>query len=205
MTVSGSSTRQLLLATANDHKAREIVELLGDVPFQIVTPRDLQLDVDVVEGGDTYEANALLKARAAVGASSLAAIADDSGLEVSVLDGAPGIRSARFAGEEATDEEKNLLLLNQMQDVPESDRGARYVCVAVLVDPTVKDEETRFRGEWEGSISFAPEGEEGFGFDPVFVIVEEGQTVAQLGAEYKKAHSHRSKAFRQLADHLRGL
>ncbi len=200
-----SPAQRLLLATANAHKAREIGELLGGIPFQVVTLRDLDLELDVVEDGDTYEANARKKATAAAEASGLVSIADDSGIEIDVLDGIPGVYSARFAGDDATDEQNNALLLNQLQDVPEPDRGARFVCVAVLVALGGEGLEASFRGEWSGRIGFAPAGEEGFGYDPVFVIPEEGRTVAQLGAAYKRAHSHRSQAFRLLADFLRGL
>jgi len=202
---AGRLIGKLLLATDNPHKAREIGELLGDIPFELVTPRDLGLELDVAEDGDTYEANAGKKATTAAERSGLLSIADDSGIEVDALNGIPGIRSARFAGEDATDEENNTLLLNQLQYVPETDRGARFVCVAVLAGPASGEQKASFRGEWHGRIAFAPAGEEGFGYDPVFLIPEEDRTVAQLGIAYKQAHSHRSRAFRQLADYLRGL
>jgi XTP/dITP diphosphohydrolase len=153
----------------------------------------------------TYEANARKKATAAAKVSGLLSIADDSGIEVEALEGIPGVRSARFAGEDATDEQNNTLLLNQLQDVPDTDRGARFVCVAALAAPAGGGLEASFRGEWSGRIAFAPAGEEGFGYDPVFLIPEEGRTVAQLGTAYKRAHSHRSQAFEQAAAYLRGL
>ena len=202
---NGGTPRRFLLATGNAHKAAEIRELLGDVPAELLSLADLQLDLDVAEDGETYEANALAKARAAARLSGLPAIADDSGIEVDALEGTPGIRSARFAGEDATDHRNNELLLNLLRDVPEGRRGARFVCAAVLVEPGEGGREVRFRGEWQGRIAFEPAGETGFGYDPVFLIPEEGRTVAELGTAYKRAHSHRSRAFRQIAAHLKDL
>jgi len=196
----------LVLATGNTHKADEIRVLFRDVNTRLVSLGELGLDVDVVEDGDTYVENALIKARAAASAAGMPAIADDSGIEVDALDGVPGIRSARFAGEDATDLENNELLLKMLEQIPEQERGGRFVCAAVYVPASTQPgEEIVCIGEWPGRIGFAPRGESGFGYDPLFIIPEEGATAAELGPEYKREHSHRSRAFTALADHLKAL
>jgi len=201
-----SGQKSVVLATGNTSKAQEIRELLSEVDARLVSLNDLGLEVDVVEDGATYKENALIKARATAASTGLAAIADDSGIEVDALEGRPGIRSARFAGEGATDAENNALLLNMLEQVPESERTARFVCAAVYVSGTDSpDEEIVCLGEWAGRIGFAPKGESGFGYDPLFIIPGEGITVAELGQEYKQRHSHRFQAFTALADHLKAL
>lgn len=196
----------VVLATGNPHKADEIRVLLHDVNTRLVSLSELGLDVEVVEDGDTYAENALIKARAAARAAGIPAIADDSGLEIDALDGAPGIRSARFAGEGATDPENNALLLKMLEQVPEQERTGRFVCAAVYVPEAGQPGgEIVCVGEWPGRIGFAPKGESGFGYDPLFIIPEEGATVAELGPAYKTRHSHRSRAFTALADHLKAL
>lgn len=207
--MSGDSTdlTRVVLATGNRNKAAEIADLLDDVPLQLTTLADLGLQIEVEEDGDSFQANALKKARAVAEATGMPAIADDSGLEVMTLDGAPGIRSARFAGEAATDEENNSLLLSMLEGVAGEERAARFVCVAALVRTVAGNEpvEVTFRGEWEGRIADSRAGENGFGYDPVFLIPEKGATVAQLPPQYKQRHSHRARAFRRLADYLKGL
>ncbi|MFC1499638.1 RdgB/HAM1 family non-canonical purine NTP pyrophosphatase [Candidatus Zixiibacteriota bacterium] len=196
----------LVLATGNVHKAEEIRILFRDTGIRLVSLGDLNINMDVVEDGDTYVENALIKARAAASAAGMPAIADDSGIEVDALDGAPGIRSARFAGEDAADPDNNALLLNMLEQVPEQERGARFICAAVYVPESAQPgEEIVCLGEWPGRIGFAPAGESGFGYDPLFIIPEEGATAAELGPEYKREHSHRSRAFIALADHLKAL
>jgi XTP/dITP diphosphohydrolase len=207
MSATSAGRTRVMLATGNRHKAAEIADLLSDAPFQLTTLADLDLQIEIEEDGDSFRANALKKARAVAEATGMPTIADDSGLEVQALDGAPGIRSARFAGEEATDEENNSLLLSMLKGVMDDERAARFVCVAAFVSRVTDNEplEVTFRGDWEGRIADIPAGDNGFGYDPVFLIPEEGATVAQLSPEYKQRHSHRSRAFRQLADHLKGL
>lgn len=197
----------VVLATCNTHKIDEIRQILADIPVEILSLADLGVAIDVVEDGESYTENALIKARAAHRATGMAAIADDSGIEVNALGGAPGIRSARFAGHNSTDEENNLLLLSRMKDLPEKEREARFVCAAVLVIPEEQggDKEMVCTGEWHGMIGVQPEGRYGFGYDPLFVIPEEGATAAELGEAYKREHSHRSKAFRALAEHLKAF
>jgi len=201
-----SGQKSVVLATANTHKAQEIRELLSEVDARLVSLKDLGLEVDVVEDGATYVENALIKARATAASTGLAAIADDSGIEVDALEGRPGIRSARFAGEGATDAENNALLLKMLEQVPKGERTARFMCAAVYVPGTdCPEEEIVCLGEWPGRIGFVPQGESGFGYDPLFIIPGEGITVAELGPEYKQRHSHRFQAFTALADHLKAL
>lgn len=199
--------KSVVLATGNTHKRDEIRQILADIPVEILALADLGVAIDVIEDGESYVENALIKARAAQRATGMAAIADDSGIEVDALGGAPGIRSARFAGHDSTDEENNLLLLSQMKNLPETERKARFVCAAVLVIPEERggEKEIVCTGEWHGTIGFQPKGRHGFGYDPLFVITEEGATAAELGETYKREHSHRLKAFRALAEHLKAF
>jgi XTP/dITP diphosphohydrolase len=203
--VAETAPQRLALATNNAHKAGEIADLLGAAPVVLLTPADLGVRLEVVEDGDSYEANALKKARALQALTGLPTLADDSGLEVDALDGAPGIRSARFAGEDADDRENNLMLLRLLEHVPAEHRQARFVCVAALVGIGDERAVNLFRGEWEGEIAGTAAGESGFGYDPVFFLPEQGATVAELGADYKREHSHRARAFRRAAAYLKTL
>lgn len=173
----------------------------------MISLAELDIHGETEETGNTYEENATIKAIAAMEAAGMPAIADDSGLEVEALEGAPGIKSSRFAGEDATDEENNRLLLKMMEGVPESERGARFVCTAVLVRPAVSTgiDKVAFRAEWHGFIASTVRGKAGFGYDPLFVIPDENATVAELGDKYKQRNSHRAKAFQALARHLETL
>ncbi len=197
-----------VLATGNPHKAEEIRALLEGSPVELCTPAELGFSAEVEEDGASYEENAFKKARKAARVAGMAAIADDSGLEVDALGGAPGIRSSRFAGEPGDDELNNALLLKRLEGVPPSRRGARFICVAVWVRvpaPGEQGEEVSFRGIWEGRIAGEPAGSSGFGYDPVFLVPEEARSVAELGEAYKEEHSHRARAFRALAEYLRAL
>jgi XTP/dITP diphosphohydrolase len=182
----------LVVATRNEHKLRELREALPGLELEPL-PDDVELPP---EDGDSFAANALGKARAAYRATGRPAIADDSGIEASALDGRPGIHSARFAGEDATDEENLRKLLNE---VGEDDRRVAYVCVIALVGD---DREELFEGRCEGELVHEPRGDGGFGYDPAFVPEETGaddeRTMAELGPEEKHAISHRGKAARQL-------
>jgi len=201
-----SGSRAVVLATGNRGKAAEIRNLLADVPVTILSLADLDLTLEVEETGATYAENALLKARAAAALAGEPVMADDSGIEVDALDGAPGIHSARFAGPNATDPENNSLLLRRLADIPDPHRRARFVCTAVLVDPRESGrEEIICTGEWPGTIAHDLRGESGFGYDPLFLIPEQGRTVAELGEKYKQQHSHRARAFRALAPYLEAL
>ena len=188
-----------VLATANPDKAREIEEILGPIGVTLL-PRPADVP-EVIEDGETLEDNALLKARALVTATGRAAIADDTGLFVDALNGAPGVWSARYAGEQATYADNCAKLLRELHDVAAPDRTARFRTVAAVAYPDgswfVVD------GEVEGTIATSPVGENGFGYDPLFMPESaRGRTMAQLTPDEKHALSHRGNAFRALAEAL---
>lgn len=175
--------------------------LLGDVAVDLLSLRDYGDLPDVVEDGRTFFENALKKARVVSLWTGEMALSDDSGLEVDHLGGAPGIYSSRYAGEEATDEEKIRKLLTSLQGVPEQGRGAAFRCVLVLYRPDGSFES--FEGRWRGRIHEQPLGTHGFGYDPVFFLPEQGVTVAQLDPDLKNRLSHRARAFQKLKEYLR--
>jgi XTP/dITP diphosphohydrolase len=184
---------KILLSTGNQGKVTEYRELLKDVPCELVTPRELGINTVVEETGDTLEENARLKAVSLCRESNLITLADDSGLFVDALHGAPGTHSARYAGEFASDRDRIALLLSQLTAVLREKRTARFRCViAVAVPPDGQVEYAR--GECEGFIAFEPKGNEGFGYDPVFHFVEFGRTMAELPMDVKNRVSHRGKA-----------
>jgi XTP/dITP diphosphohydrolase len=191
---------RLTLATRNPGKIREILEICADWPVRWALEEAPAPFVE--ETGSTYLDNALAKARATVGAWGLPAIADDSGIEVHALGGKPGVRSARFAGEEATDEQNLNLLIERISPVPEAERTARYRCVAVCAWPD--GQTTWAEGTCEGRLILEPRGSGGFGYDPIFVPEGERSTMAELSPERKNAISHRGRAFRSLGQALRG-
>jgi XTP/dITP diphosphohydrolase len=197
----------VVLATQNRGKLAELRQLLADVPVELVAIGDVVPGyISPLEHGDTLEANALIKARAAASAAMLVAIADDSGLEVDALGGRPGVRSARFAGEGATDAENNAALLEALTEVDEPGRAARFRSVIALVDPWSEGAEPRvFEGRCEGSIARHARGGGGFGYDPLFVVASLGRTFAELGDDEKNEHSHRGKAVAALVPELRSL
>jgi len=198
-TTASTGAARVVLATHNRHKLAEVRAIMaaaGLDPAAIVSASDLGTPAPV-EDGLTFADNALIKARALVAATGLPAMADDSGLAVDVLGGAPGIFSARWCGRHGDDEANLRLLLDQLADVPDPHRGARFCCAAVLVTPG--GAETVEHGTLEGTLTFAPHGEGGFGYDPILVPVGETRTCAQLTSEEKNARSHRGQAFRALA------
>ena len=186
---------KLLLATHNQGKVGEFRHLLKDSPFVLVTPSELSISMVVDESGDTYEENASIKARAFSAASGLVSLADDSGLEVDALDGAPGPRSARYAGPDASDGQNLALLLRNMAGVPWERRTARFVCVVAIAIPSGEVE--LCRASCEGIIGLEPSGASGFGYDPVFYLPQLGKTMAQLDMEGKNRISHRARAVRR--------
>lgn len=193
---------RLLLATHNQGKRREWQALLDGLDVEILLPdEDLGILLDVEETGETYTANALLKARAFAHASGLPTLADDSGLEVDALDGAPGVRSARYTL--GSDKVRYRALLKALEDVPESQRGARFRCVAALVLPD--DREFTAEGICEGVIAFNARGEGGFGYDPVFYLVEQDKMMAELSGDEKNRLSHRARAAQGLREILAPL
>ncbi|MGZ4132168.1 MAG: RdgB/HAM1 family non-canonical purine NTP pyrophosphatase [Actinomycetota bacterium] len=189
---------RIALATRNDHKLRELGQICADWPVEWVTVRthDPSAFPDVEETGDTYLDNALLKARAVAEALGMPALADDSGIEVDALGGKPGPRSARFAGERATDEQNLKELLRALKGIPSGGRGARYRCLAVLALPG--DGDLHSEGVCEGALAAKPRGVGGFGYDPIFVPVGWDTTMAELTPEQKDRISHRGRAFRAL-------
>lgn len=197
---SHMNSPRILLATNNAGKVRELLVLLAGMPFAVATPSDEGIALDVEETGDTFEENAVLKARAFAEASGLLSIADDSGLEVDALGGEPGVRSARYAGSEASDEDRVRYLLGKLEGVEWKERGARFRSVVALAYP---GGETRlFEGACEGMVAFEPRGEKGFGYDPIFYIPSLDKHMAELELEEKNRMSHRGQATRKAAEFL---
>lgn len=192
--------RRLVLATGNADKVREIEELFLPLGLSVVAVTRLVRPWAIEETAGSLAGNALLKARAAWRATGGATIADDTGLFVDALGGAPGVRSSRYAGPEATYADNVRALLEALRDVPERQRTARFRTVVAFVQPD--GGERTFEGELGGRILEAPRGDEGFGYDPVFFVPEEGKTLAELPLALKNAISHRSKAFRAVAAFL---
>lgn len=195
---------RIVVATGNAGKLAELDRILDGLDVELVPMGDLGLP-SPVEDGDTFEANALIKARGASEATGLAALADDSGLEVDALGGAPGVHSARYAdsGEEAADLANNRKLVRELAAVPDAERTARFVCVAALVAPDGRS--WTERGTMEGRIDDEPRGHAGFGYDPHFVGAGETRTNAELAPEEKDARSHRGAAFRAIRPHVESL
>ena len=191
---------KLILASNNQKKLKEIIEILGDRFDEIVTLREAGIDHETVEDGETFLDNARKKAREIAELSGCCALADDSGICVDALGGAPGIYSARFAGEHGDDEANNALLLEKLRDV--SDRSAHFTCVVVLRWPDGR--ELSAEGRLYGEIAHEPAGDGGFGYDPIFYLPDRGCTDAQLPPGEKNRISHRGKALRALLEKLDG-
>jgi XTP/dITP diphosphohydrolase len=185
------------MASGNRGKLREIARILADLEFTVVPQSEFNVS-EADESGDTFVANALIKARHAAAATGLPAIADDSGLAVDALQGRPGVFSARYAGADANDVANIDKLLHELELVEDENRGATFHCVACFVTPD-SDDAVIAQGSWRGSIARQRIGEGGFGYDPVFVDAELGVTSAQLTAEKKNQRSHRGKALAELA------
>ncbi|SDX64804.1 XTP/dITP diphosphohydrolase [Ruminococcaceae bacterium YAD3003] len=193
---------KLILATSNKDKAREIAEILSDTPFVVTTMKEEGYDPDIVEDGKTFEENALIKARTVHAlAEGAYVMADDSGLCIDALDGAPGIYSARFCGENSTYPEKFAKIFEMLKDVPEEKRTAKFVCSIAVVRPD--GSEFTVRGEICGVLHEKPMGDGGFGYDPIFYVPEFGMTTAQMTKEQKNSISHRGKASRAMAEKLK--
>lgn len=192
-----SVPRRVVLATSNPGKLRELARLLAPLGCEVIAQSAFGI-APVEEEGGTFVENAILKARAASAGSGLPAIADDSGLTVDVLDGAPGVRSARLAGEGASDEENVRALLSLMEGVPEERRGGCFACVVVYLREARDPLPLIAQGRWRGLILPAPRGKGGFGYDPVFYVPEHRASVAELSAETKNASSHRARAVEAL-------
>ncbi len=194
---------QIVLATRNEHKKQELVALLHDLNVSIKTLDDFPGAPEVVEDGDTCEANAIKKAVEIARYTGLPAVADDTGLEVDALGGQPGVFAARYAGEHASYEDNCRKLLQELQGVPPNRRGARFMTVAAIAFPAA---ETRSaKGVLEGSIAEQAAGSHGFGYDSIFLVPEYRQTLAQLSPDVKNTISHRARAFGQAKTLLRQI
>lgn len=194
--------RTLLLATTNEHKLNEFRAIFRELPFQLLSLRDVRIDTDIEETGTTFAENAILKARFYAQAANTLALADDSGLEIDALGGAPGIYSARFAGRATPYSERFRLIFERLRDVPPDQRTARFRCAIALAKPS--GEMRVVEGTIEGLIAESPRGENGFGYDPIFLVPEYGQTTAEMTSEEKHQISHRGRAAaaaRRLLEH----
>ena len=197
--------QRLIFATGNEHKMKEIREILDESKYEIISMKEAGVDIDIVEDGKTFEENATIKAEAVAkicrenGYQDIV-LADDSGLEIDYLNKEPGVYSARYMGENTSYRIKNQIILDRLHGVPDIVRSARFVCViaAAFPDGTI---ETR-RATIEGRIAQEPAGENGFGYDPIFYLPDRGKTTAQLSAEEKNEISHRGKALRQIKEIL---
>ncbi len=204
------TVRRLLIATRSTHKLRELRELLALERTELITLDDLGIEGDPIEDGETFETNAAIKARFGLRASGLPTLADDSGLEVDALDGGPGVRTRRYAGEDATDEDNNRKLLTALDGLPSERRGARYVCALAVALPGVAGPRggvsvISTRGTCRGRIASEPRGVGGFGYDPIFEPASEppgGRTLGLWTPAEKHAISHRSQAARRMSPRL---
>lgn len=195
--------KTLLIGTANRDKVKELVELLAGLPWEVKCLADFPPVMEPEETGETFEENALLKARFYSTHFNLPCVADDSGLEVDFLGGAPGVYSARYAGEGCSYSDNNNKLLDALEEALWHERGARFVCVAAFVSPEAMEHIER--GECEGHIAAESFGNKGFGYDPVFVPKNEERTFAEMSAAEKHALSHRGKAFSKMRTYLESL
>lgn len=191
---------KFVLASKNDHKLAEMRRILGGLGVEVVLESDVGVDIDVEETGETFEENSLLKAKAVMEATGLPAIADDSGLCVTALSGGPGVYSARYGGEGLSDAQRYRLVLEGLKG--QIDRSAKFVSVVTACFPG--GDTLVARGECPGVIAYAPQGENGFGYDPVFFVPALRKTFAQMSAEEKNSVSHRGKALEKFKEELEG-
>ena len=192
--------KQIVFATGNKDKMREIREIMADVDVEVISMKEAGIIVDVVEDGETFEENSLIKAKAIAEHTDAIVLADDSGLEIDYLDKAPGVYSARFMGEDTSYDIKNQALIDKLEGVPKEARTARFVCAIGAVLPN--KETLVVRETMEGYIGYEIAGENGFGYDPIFYLDEFGCSSAALSREQKNEISHRGKALRAMKDIL---
>ncbi len=192
---------KIIFATGNKNKLREIKEILGEEKYDIVTMKEAGIDIDIVEDGKTFEENSLIKSRAiAAIAKDAIVLADDSGLEIDALNKEPGIYSARYMGEDTSYDIKNANLIERLDGVEKQDRSARFVCAVSAVFPDGK--EAVVRGTIEGYIGWEPMGENGFGYDPIFYLLDKDVSTASISPEEKNAISHRGQALRMIKEEI---
>ncbi len=192
--------KRMIFATGNENKMKEIREILGALPLEILSMKEAGISADIVEDGKTFEENALIKARAICKLAGEMVLADDSGLEIDYLNKEPGIYSARYMGEDTSYHIKNKSLIDRLEGVPNEKRTARFVCAIAAVFPDGK--ELVVRGTVEGIIGYEEKGENGFGYDPIFYLPERGCTTAELPPEEKNSISHRGNALRMMKELL---
>ncbi|MCK8825341.1 XTP/dITP diphosphatase [Fuchsiella alkaliacetigena] len=194
--------KKLLIATGNEDKVKEINELLAELEVEVITPAQIGGIPEVVEDGETLEENAVKKASEVHEATGLATIADDTGLLVDALDGRPGVYSARYAGEDASYEDNNSKLLEELAGLPKSERSAKFQTIIALVD--LKGKAHIIEGTCKGHIALEPLGENGFGYDPIFIPKGYKKTFAQLTPQEKNEVSHRGKALLKIKNYIKG-
>ncbi|MCO5184595.1 MAG: RdgB/HAM1 family non-canonical purine NTP pyrophosphatase [Anaerolineae bacterium] len=193
---------KLLVATHNQGKVAELSAMVRDLQIECISLADAGISAEIDETGHTFLENATLKATSYAQLSGMLTLADDSGLEVDALDGAPGVHTARFGGSDLTQPERNALLLQSLTGIPDDRRSARFRCVVVLAGPDGLPL-AQAAGTLEGVIASAPAGSGGFGYDPIFMLPHSGHTLAELSAEQKRAISHRGQAFQRITPAIR--
>ena len=194
---------EIIFATKNEGKVKEIKAVLGEIGIEVLTMTEVGIDIDVVEDGLTFEENAIKKAMEIMKVSNKIVLSDDSGLEIDFMGKKPGVHSARFMGKDTPYQVKNNEILKALKDVSLSDRTARFVCVIAAVFPDGKVLTTR--GTIEGQIAQEVKGENGFGYDPIFYVPELEKNLAEVSSSEKNVISHRGKALREMAEKLEGL
>ena len=192
--------KRLIFATGNEHKMIEIREILGELPVEILSMKEAGIETDIVENGNTFEENALIKAKEVCKLAGEMVLADDSGLEIDYLNGEPGIYSARYMGEDTSYRIKNQNLIDRLAGVPDEKRTARFVCAIAAAFPDGRS--FVVRGTIEGMIGYEERGENGFGYDPIFYLPERGVSTAELPPEEKNSISHRGNALRKMKELL---
>lgn len=192
----------IIFATSNEGKMKEIREILRDLPFEVISMKEAGISIDIVEDGSTYEENAIIKAKTIMEMTGKLVLADDSGLEVDAMDKAPGIYSARFLGENTSYDIKNNYIIDQLKDITGEARSARFVCAIACAFPNGDIKTTR--GIIEGYIGDKISGENGFGYDPIFMVPQFGCTTAELAPDMKNQVSHRGLALEKMKEILRG-
>ena len=191
---------KVIFATNNEGKIREIRAIMSDLGIEVMTMKEAGIDVEIVEDGKTFEENAFIKAQTVANVCDEIVMADDSGLEIDALNKEPGVYSARYLGENTSYHEKNHTLVRRLENVKMEDRTARYVCAIAAVLPDGRVLETK--ATMEGVIGYEERGENGFGYDPIFLLPEYGKTTAEIDAELKNQLSHRGKALRLMKEKL---